>query len=77
LTTLDCGYYKATPDIGEMPNNFWNESTPYIKKILENNKSVQYFSLYNNFIDLPFLNEIVDSIEKIIMYVCSYMAKDI
>jgi hypothetical protein len=64
LTTLDCGHYKATYDIGELPNNFGNESTPYIKKFLEYNKSVQYFSILNNYIDLEYLYQIVASLER-------------
>ena len=63
LTTLDCGYYKATHAIGELPNNFGIESVEYIRRFLEKNKSVQYFSLENNFIELPALSQIVDSFE--------------
>jgi hypothetical protein len=64
LVWLDCGYYKATHDMGELPNIFGNESTPYIKKFLEKNQTIQYFSIYNNTIDLEYLHDIVESMKK-------------
>jgi hypothetical protein len=64
MVWLDCGYYKATHDMGELPNLFGNESTPYIKKFLEKNQSVQYFSIYNNTIDLECLHDIVESMKN-------------
>ena len=48
LKVLDLGLYKATADIGELPNNLMNIGAEYIANFIRNNKSVEVLSVLHN-----------------------------
>lgn len=58
LIMLDLGYYKSTLDLGEMPNNLGSEGCDYAIQFLNGNKSVQYFSIMNNYLSVEDLDKL-------------------
>ena len=64
LVMLDLGMYKATSDMGELPNNMGDEGVQYIAQFLRRNKSVKIFSILHNAISLQGLEKIVDALEE-------------
>jgi NLR family CARD domain-containing protein 3 len=64
LIMLDLGYYKSTLDLGEMPNNLGSEGADLAAAFLRQNKSVQYFSIMNNYLTVEDLDKICDAVEE-------------
>lgn len=51
LRVLDIGYYKATADMGELPNSFGDEGARYIACFILLNTQVRYLNFHNTHID--------------------------
>ena len=65
LQVLDIGYYKATADVGELPNCFRDDqSVNAICSFLEKNTSLRSLSLYNTFLDMDDIEKLCNSIAK-------------
>lgn len=63
LIMLDLGYYKSTLDLGEMPNNLGSEGCALAIDFLKRNKTVQYFSIMNNYLTVEDLDNLSKAIE--------------
>lgn len=64
LIVLDMGMYKATGDMGEVPNNIKDEGAQSVKEFLLKNRSVQILDISQNDITDSGLNTVLDGFEK-------------
>ena len=63
LIYLDLGAYKATSDMGELPNNMGDEVVPMLCQFIRQNQKLQGLSIRDNNISVAGLETIVGALE--------------
>jgi Ran GTPase-activating protein (RanGAP) involved in mRNA processing and transport len=64
LIMLDIGMYKATGDMGELPNNLKDEGVKHITDFIENNNYLKVLDITQNSITEAGMNKIAESMKK-------------
>lgn len=71
LEVLDIGYYKATADMGELPNSFGNEGARLIACFILMNPPVHYLSFHNTHItDLSVIDAVMPYNTNLVSVTC-------
>jgi hypothetical protein len=71
LEVLDIGYYKATADMGELPNSFGNDGARLIACFILLNTPVRYLSFHNSHItDLSVIEAVMPFNTNLVAVTC-------
>lgn len=64
LCALDCGSYKATLDMGVIPNNIKDDGAEWLAKLLADNRAIQVLHVFENELTDAGLHSISSALER-------------